>query len=212
MSIAITAVMMHVTGLHGSAARTGFAIATIVPSIVAPIVAGLLGRILDVLDQASTELRHLSRTDPLTGVLNRRAFVADAEALRATRSDEVLVVVMTDIDDFKGVNDRHGHATGDRALCLIASNLAAALDGGGVLGRLGGDEFAIVALSVGADEADALVLRLRSACALDGALPGLQASLGALVTATPISLDEALQGADHSLYRAKRGSVRLQTR
>ncbi len=85
------------------------------------------------------------------------------------------------------------------------------MEGGFSVGS-GATSSRFVALSVGADEADALVSRLRSACALDGALPGLRASVGALVTATPISLDEALQGADHSLYRAKRGSVRLQTR
>ena len=70
LSIAITALLLLSTGFRGSQAVVGLAIAALVPAIVAPIVAGLLGRLLGAIDKASSELRHLSRTDALTDVLN----------------------------------------------------------------------------------------------------------------------------------------------
>ena len=93
------------------------------------------------------ELARLSRSDPLTGCLNRRGFT---ERFEAELSDHVrydgrpLGLIVIDLDDFKAVNDTQGHAAGDDLLCRVAAALGADLRPSDVLGRLGGDEFAVL--------------------------------------------------------------------
>ena len=97
-------------------------------------------------DRQRRELALLSRSDPLTGTLNRRGF---AERFAAQLADHVrhdgrpLGLIVIDLDDFKRVNDTRGHAAGDELLVLVARTLAADLRPSDVLGRLGGDEFAV---------------------------------------------------------------------
>src|SRR3954469_11460105 len=101
------------------------------------------------------ELQTLSRSDPLTGALNRRGFT---ERFEAELSDHVrhdgrpLGLIVIDLDDFKRVNDTRGHAAGDELLCDVAGTLAADLRPSDVLGRLGGDEFAVLLPEAGPGE------------------------------------------------------------
>lgn len=185
----------------------GIGIAVAGPAVVATLAAASLCRFLNALTTATTNLQHLSRTDSLTGVLNRRAFSADAEALVASHAGDVLVVAMVDIDRFKQVNDEHGHATGDLLLETLAKDLDDALHDSGVLGRLGGDEFAVVALVRDSAEAAALLARLDAACDLGAALPGARASIGSFVATEPTYLAHALAYADRGLYDGKRDRV-----
>jgi diguanylate cyclase (GGDEF)-like protein len=185
----------------------GIVIAVAGPAVVSTLAAASLCRFLNALTAATTDLQHLSRTDSLTGVLNRRAFSADAQALVASHADDVLVVAMVDIDEFKQVNDEHGHATGDLLLETLANDLEDALHDSGVLGRLGGDEFAVVALARDAAEAAALSARLNAACDLGAALSGARASIGSFVATEPTSLAQALAQADRALYDSKRDRV-----
>lgn len=113
-----------------------------------------------------TELARLSRTDPLTGCLNRRGFAErlDAELRAAERPDADVALALLDLDDFKAVNDAHGHAAGDELLRWVASTVGALTRGEDVVGRLGGDEFAVVL--PGGDLASAQVLAERLAAAL----------------------------------------------
>ena len=203
LSVAVTGLAFLLAGLERGDAIVAFSIAVAVPALVAPSVAVFLGRILHALGRASSELHHLARTDALTGVLNRRAFAEEAGALLARRPADIVVVAMFDLDRFKEVNDRHGHATGDRALRHMADNLADAAGEDGAVGRLGGDEFAVV-VAVGASERAALTRRLERACDLDEAVPGLRASFGSLDATGVVTLAEALRRADHELYAAKR--------
>lgn len=205
LSLAVTAVAVSFADMALVDLVVAFAIAVAVPSLVAPAVAVLLGRLLIALGSASEELHHLARTDALTGVLNRRAFAEDAAALLARRGEGAALVAMVDVDDFKQVNDRHGHATGDRALCLLAENLSEAVRTHGVVGRLGGDEFAVI-VAADAAERDAITGRLARACDLGGAVPALRASSGVLDITGAVPLDEALRRADHELYAAKRAA------
>lgn len=204
LSLGISLLAMLIMGADRAELIATVLIATAVPGVVAPAAASVLGRLLLALDRASTELRHLSRTDALTGVLNRRAFSDDAAALlRVRRDGEVAVVAMIDVDDFKGVNDRHGHPTGDAVLVQLAHALGLAA-GGGAVGRFGGDEFALVQL-VPVDQLDAARQAIAAACDLDAVLPGLRASTGMIVVdaASPLGLAEAMTRADHALYRVK---------
>jgi diguanylate cyclase (GGDEF)-like protein/PAS domain S-box-containing protein len=106
-----------------------------------------------------------SRTDPLTGCLNRRGFEerAEAELGAMTRSGSRGAIVVFDIDHFKPVNDTFGHAAGDQLLCWFASTLEAAVRPSDAVGRLGGDEFALMLVEVDADSAGESAERIQRA-------------------------------------------------
>ncbi len=153
---------------------------------------------------------------------NRRAFAEEAAELWARRtassSDSVAVVAMIDIDEFKAVNDRFGHATGDLALTTLAGNLSAAVGASAtaaVVGRLGGDEFAVVALAPDAAAAERVGQALVAASDLHTACPGVTATVGWVAVGpsvgAPDSLDEAIARADHALYSRKQPSTRTLT-
>lgn len=112
----------------------------------------------DISDQKKSEetLRALALVDELTGVHNRRGFMALAERewQRAQRERRGAVLAFIDLDDFKTVNDVHGHAEGDQALTTVADILRAAFRGADVIGRLGGDEFAVLVVPTGPVSAD----------------------------------------------------------
>ncbi|HUK65339.1 MAG TPA: GGDEF domain-containing protein [Anaeromyxobacteraceae bacterium] len=153
--------------------------------------------------------QQLARTDPLTRLHNRRSFLemATVELERARRTGRPLTVLYLDLDDFKGINDRLGHAAGDHLLTLIGATLRGetrSIDG---VARLGGDEFGLLLVDTDGQAAQALVERLRSALAArlgeDGFSLGF--SMGSTTfVAPPRSLDEMLSRADELMYEAKR--------
>jgi diguanylate cyclase (GGDEF)-like protein len=117
---------------------------------------GITARDITEQKRAEATLRALALVDELTGVHNRRGFMALAERewQRATREGRGAVLAYIDLNDFKGINDLHGHAEGDRALQTIAEVLRAAFRGADVIGRLGGDEFAVLVVPTGSTHAD----------------------------------------------------------
>ena len=205
LSLCITTLMMIFTDADTESFAIGLIIATAVPLLVAPAAAGCIARLLQALAAASGELHHLAHTDPLTGVLNRRAFVATGEALMAEPGTRHLVA-MIDVDEFKAVNDRHGHGTGDRALVVLAERLLDAVSGAGVVGRIGGDEFAVLAQID--DDHSPLLRSFTDGIALDDVVAGLCASVGTAVVAGG-TLEDALVVADRSLYEIKRSTRRV---
>ncbi len=148
------------------------------------------------------ELERQARVDDLTGVLNRRHWMATVR--RAVADREPGTVLICDIDHFKAVNDTHGHATGDLVLTEVARQLATQ----GVVGRLGGDEFAVwvPGTQPRGDEAAAAVLDA-VASAFEGAREGLSVGIS-IGTASPgadaENLSTVLSRADEALYEAKR--------
>jgi diguanylate cyclase (GGDEF)-like protein len=148
------------------------------------------------------ELARLSRSDPLTGCLNRRGFT---ERFEAERSDHMrydarpLGLIVIDLDGFKAVNDSQGHAAGDALLCRVAAVLATELRPSDVLGRLGGDEFAVLLPETGPDDLRAAAERLGRHLRLVSA-----ASLGlASLPADGDTAEELHRSADADLYRSK---------
>jgi diguanylate cyclase (GGDEF)-like protein len=113
------------------------------------------------------ELSILSRTDPLTGCLNRRGFSErlDAELARATREGGQVALVQLDLNGFKAVNDEHGHAAGDDLLRWVGATLHGLLRASDVTGRLGGDEFALLLPGLDAGAARAVADRTVAALA-----------------------------------------------
>ncbi|MEA2209533.1 MAG: hypothetical protein QOF54_2010 [Solirubrobacteraceae bacterium] len=147
-------------------------------------------------------------TDYLTGLLNRRAFdIEFAEQYqRARRNRLPLSLAMFDLDHFKQINDRFGHASGDRALCDFAELLQRELRGGDTLARVGGEEFAVVLFGVGLDDAVAFAARIGEQLAeSDGAeRPSLSTSAGVAALSERDATPEALLlVADRALYAAK---------
>lgn len=169
----------------------------------------LVGVLLAHRDEAARELERLATIDGLTGVFNRRAWLERArERLEAgRRAGAAMAVLMFDIDRFKQINDALGHDAGDRALCLVARELAAAAGEHELVGRYGGEEFCV--LLSAADDASArrfdAGLRARLAAASQAEL-GFVVSYSAGVSRCrggPDSLELMLRRADAALYRAK---------
>ncbi len=168
-------------------------------------------RVETELDASRRALRELSRKDSLTGLLNRRAFFADARAEleRARRYPAPLALLMIDIDNFKSVNDEHGHPAGDALLLAVSAALQAQLRDSDVLARIGGEEFAALLLQTPADEAMRVAERLRAAVAAtciaaEGVPVARTLSIGlAHDEAGKSSLEQLIRQSDAALYRAK---------
>jgi two-component system cell cycle response regulator len=153
------------------------------------------------------ELFSLATTDPLTGVMNRRAFFEEAQNICGADSrTDLLCAIMLDIDHFKRVNDVHGHGVGDDVIRAVAQ---AAKDETTMVGRLGGEEFAI--LLEGRPISDAVAVAERLRLAIEGlqfatsAQPlKITCSFGVSQRRPGESVDQILSGADRALYEAKR--------
>ena len=178
-----------------------------------PVDGGIAVTIRDIAERKKEEesLRRASLTDELTGLYNRRGFLTLAEQqLRlARRQGKDLVLFFADLDGFKQVNDRFGHAAGDRTLKAVAQLLRGAVRDSDIVARLGGDEFTV--LAVDGDAHAAAVIRRRIAQRINTlnarnelAAP-LSVSIGHVrVTASqPHSLEELLASADKVLYQHK---------
>lgn len=163
------------------------------------------------LSAANRRLQELAVTDPLTGICNRRALfdLLRREIDREQRHQRGLAVILFDIDHFKEVNDRYGHAAGDVVLRHVAAAAGTAVRGTDTLARYGGEEFVLVAPET--DEAEALLLaeRMRSALrsahvAVDGQDLRVTASFG-VTTLHPDDQqpEQLLRRADQALYAAK---------
>jgi diguanylate cyclase (GGDEF)-like protein len=148
------------------------------------------------------ELARLSRSDPLTGCLNRRGFTERFEAERSDHvrhGDRPLGLIVIDLDGFKSVNDTQGHAAGDALLCRVAAALGEDLRPSDVLGRLGGDEFAVLLPETGPGALHAAGDRIGRQLRLVSA-----ASLGlACLPEDGETAEELHRSADADLYRAK---------
>ena len=155
------------------------------------------------------ELKTESRTDMLTGLPNRRAFLERAEdmAHRSRRRGRCLSVLLIDADHFKAVNDQYGHDAGDAVLQCLASAIANALDGPSNCGRLGGEEFAVLVPDLRSDAALELGEKLCAAVRqfdweLEN-LPKLTVSIGVASSEAPELFATMLRAADQALYAAK---------
>ncbi len=168
---------------------------------------------MDITDRKSLELelRRLAATDPLTGQANRRHFeeVASAQLARLRRFGGEAALLLLDLDHFKALNDRHGHAVGDAVLRRVAETCREVLRDVDQFARLGGEEF--VALLPGIDLAGAIGVaeRLRHAVGrlvvpteTEPATPTLSIGIAA-IERRDRSIDDALRRADDALYQAK---------
>lgn len=154
------------------------------------------------------QLRELATNDSLTRVLNARSFAERLaqELERNRRYNRPMAVLYLDLDNFKAVNDTHGHQTGDAVLRLVADAIRRAVRGADIVGRMSGDEFAVLMPETDGAEADAVAQRLSQglATAFHGS-PTVTASIGVVsCAATKADSDDVLRSADQAMYEAKR--------
>jgi diguanylate cyclase (GGDEF)-like protein len=150
-------------------------------------------------------------TDELTGLANRRSFLArlDAEVVRSRRSGSPLGIVLADLDDFKRVNDTYGHAAGDTALRSFAAIVHSNSRDVDLPVRLGGEEFAVLLPDTDLEGAAQLAERIRESLEVasidhEGASISLTASFGVSCFPSTASAENLLADADRRLYDAKR--------
>ncbi|MBB5015692.1 GGDEF domain-containing protein [Rehaibacterium terrae] len=157
-------------------------------------------------EQEARQLAELSATDALTGVGNRRSLQALSHALSARPDlDKPCSVLMIDVDHFKAINDRYGHARGDEVLVALAQRLKRCARQGDYVVRYGGEEFALVLPATDARQAQAIAERIHQEIARNR-LAGLSVTVSigvATATSPEADLYEVLQHADEALYRAK---------
>jgi diguanylate cyclase (GGDEF)-like protein len=151
------------------------------------------------------EYKHAALVDDLTGIPNRRAFLQAASRLLNRLNERPASCLLFDLDNFKAINDRYGHAVGDRILSVFARTLSENLPKG-TFGSMGGEEFAAI-LPVGAGDAAMLAEKIRHAFAEAGkdALgksEEVTVSIGC-ATIPRAMAEDLLRRADHALYRAK---------
>ncbi|WDZ83582.1 putative bifunctional diguanylate cyclase/phosphodiesterase [Micromonospora cathayae] len=154
------------------------------------------------------ELTHLAERDPLTDLPNRRALLARLDDLLAPSGVPSGALLLIDIDNFKDINDVHGHAVGDDVLRVLARLLVRHLPTGTVLGRLGGDEFAVVLPDAAAGDALAVAeslcnVAVRTPVPVAGGGLRVTLSIGAASVEPGDTRDAVLAHADLALYEAK---------
>lgn len=154
--------------------------------------------------RSNDELRRAARRDGLTGVANRRAF----DEVVSNGDPALISVLYIDLDEFKAINDEHGHGCGDRVLIEVARRIGTVCGPSGVVARLGGDEFALVLFGVDADGARAIAERVVSSVSEPlpegcGA-PTVTASVGLAAGNPHVRVRDVLGAADRALLSAKR--------
>jgi diguanylate cyclase (GGDEF)-like protein len=154
--------------------------------------------------------RTLSRTDGLTGLLNGRGFyeAAAVELARSSRYQHPLTIAYLDLDDFKALNDRFGHARGDAVLVAVARATRRACRSTDLVARLGGDEFVVLFPETGREAAEAALVKLRSRVqeAASGHGHPMTASVGSVsFAAPPAEVEVLVHEADRAMYAVKTG-------
>jgi diguanylate cyclase (GGDEF)-like protein len=168
-----------------------------------------VGFMLVAMNRLRLQLEQQSLADPLTGLLNRRAFLNAHRDVRAKtmRTGGLLSLLLIDLDHFKAINDTYGHVKGDEILVDFSERAAGMLTRHHHFSRWGGEEFAALVIGSRPEDVFALAEALRSRIALNDnpSLPAYTCSIGIACTASgDASIERLLKDADEALYRAKR--------
>jgi diguanylate cyclase (GGDEF)-like protein len=199
-----------------SAAFLGLGEADLTPQVQAALTT-LLGEIDELRKEVGRLKARLAEAeaeadkDPLTPLMNRRAFVRELDRVMAfiLRYGGPASLIYFDMDGFKAVNDRFGHAAGDRALTVVAERLAANVRDSDIVGRIGGDEFAVILvhadIATAAAKAGSLAFAVESEPAAVGEwLIPLKIGYGVRKIVPGFTAEQALAAADAAMYARKR--------
>jgi diguanylate cyclase (GGDEF)-like protein len=200
---------LTVVGLTAAAATylhplPSLALALLVPAASVAVLVAMRER----LEHERDALRDFALSDPLTGIANRRSLLAqiDYEVARHTRASLSFSLLMLDLDGFKGLNDRYGHAAGDDLLRDVASAMRDAIRAQDTVARIGGDEFCVLAPETDLSGTGQLVARVEQAVGnVTVGVKALHASSGVAVFPDDgVSPAALMQAADQRLLSAKR--------
>jgi diguanylate cyclase (GGDEF)-like protein len=158
------------------------------------------------------ETRFLADHDPLTRLLNRRSLLHELREAGERPQPEALALVFLDLDNFKEINDLHGHVTGDRVLARFGSLLEELVRSNDKAFRVGGDEFALLLGAAGEHDAREVVARIIAAVEsnIDPLVRTLSASFGIATSNCRQEPEELLRIADEAMYQAKRSGTRIE--
>ncbi|ODT77517.1 MAG: hypothetical protein ABS76_27485 [Pelagibacterium sp. SCN 64-44] len=207
LSAVLTNVLM--SALSSGVNLQGLIVAVLLPTAVGGPTIFFLILKHEQLQHSNRQLELMATTDWLTGCLNRGAFTRQVTDLLATRQKtDKGVLLVVDADEFKRVNDRFGHQSGDEALQRIAAAIRHAASSRDLVGRLGGEEFGVFLNHVDADKADRAAERIRRAVAdivfaPEGEPYPLSVSIGGAGCAGHDSFSAVYRQADQQLYEAK---------
>jgi diguanylate cyclase (GGDEF)-like protein len=213
IAMLVVRVLGNALGGDFSAASAGQAHAAMVLALLFLSMALNFGFLLMAVDRLRNEVADLALVDDLTGVANRRHLIQrlTEECARAARSGEPFSLMVADLDDFKTINDTHGHAAGDACLQHFTRMAQTRLRPGDMLARTGGDEFCIVLPSSGRQAGAMIARRVLEACRQHAAnragddIP-IAVSIGVAEWDSRIGRfpDRLIASADHALYAAKK--------
>lgn len=216
LSVVLICATVHFTAiitpyLEERAANTALLTSAIASCILAPPASILMALYSSKLISIQEQLHELATTDPLTGLLNRRAFAHrfERESARYDRTNRPISLLLIDLDYFKLINDRHGHAGGDEALRALSDHLKTTCRfGTDDIARWGGEEFAVLLSDTGHQSAMRVAERLRRQIetlkiSFDEKPINLEASIGVIVCRKRETLEQAVQRADLCLRQAK---------
>ncbi|QLE84302.1 GGDEF domain-containing protein [Shewanella sp. Scap07] len=214
--------LASVSSMLGTA-TTGLAVIGVIPYSNMTFRAGEVGLLIDVVllalalankfrisERDKLHAEYMAKTDPLTGLNNRRAFYQKTQQfIKASKADKSLVVVIIDIDHFKAINDNYGHQTGDKVLIAIAKQIQASQRQQDIAARWGGEEFIIVLPQTKMKAAQAIAEGIRQRISqlrfsADASDLAVTASIGlAYGHLRNTAFDELIEQADKQLYQAK---------
>ncbi len=203
-SVGIECLIEWLFWVDRSSAMRGFMIAFFVSGCVSAPIAFAIAHIHLALYEAKQAAERASLTDPLTGLMNRRALTVRAKSLNGV----TLALVIADIDHFKRVNDTYGHLAGDQVIAAVGRALAEALAEFGPLARVGGEEFALLAGDASskaiAQRAEAARRRIaETPIVVDGRALRVTISAGLATAGSDHKFDTLYSQADRALYLAK---------
>jgi diguanylate cyclase (GGDEF)-like protein len=193
-----------------------YALALVLPAILTPVFSIAYVRANYRLHRLQRELRKLASADPLTDLLNRRAFFERAGDIFAALDQKSLsvAVMMIDLDHFKTINDKSGHAAGDSVIQMVSKAIAKTANSSAgshetMVARFGGEEFVVLVVGMNASDLEKLAARIHEVCRslvywLGRTPLTVTASIGLAVRTNDESIDTMLQAADAALYEAKR--------
>lgn len=200
-------VMIPINLFTGGSLVTGLIVTLVICTTVVPYHSYHIFSLLDQIERAHQALYLTAITDELTSAYNRRHFLSRLQ--QAARGAGSFAIVLFDIDDFKRVNDTHGHAAGDAVLQMVSRICQEHSRQGDLFARYGGEEFAFLLAAIGPAQAHEFAERIRALIAetpihYKESLIHCTVSIGVKVVGAPmLSADAALIAADHALYAAK---------
>jgi diguanylate cyclase (GGDEF)-like protein len=208
LSLIVTSAI--VIAIWGGIGWIDLGMSALITAIVTPPISYHVGGLMQELNRSRLSLRRLAQIDALTGIANRGYFLQHAEFLLRIDPAPVspIAALMIDIDHFKDINDRSGHAAGDAVISAVAEILQHNIRGSDLLGRYGGEEFAVLLPNTNRETAISIADRMRVAISENPKLQFLAGravtvSIGVTETSHAPVLDRLLLAADHALYKAK---------